>query len=429
MVNTRNDIIKKTIKKVLKNYKNKINVHSDSDSSNNDSDFETESDTDIDSDSDLELNNVQTKQKIAKPKIKLTMCYNKLCDHKKHTNVELWNSNNPIKLTSIESLNDLIILGECQHCKMRPTFNGINLNKLCKLKDALTELKNMIGLKDIKEQILNNIITFFSKNEISTSNMLHSIITGGAGCGKTTFIEILSKIYKDIGILKKGHIVRANRTNLIGKYLGETALKTKECIMKSYGGILLIDEVYQLGSNDNNDSFAKECVDTLNQQLSEIITDENDIINEFTGEIIKKEDRFFICFIAGYKNAIDNNFFSQNEGLRRRFPFRYDIEPYTSNELTQILFNKIKTNLSITSDFPLSELNLLVERNKKYFVNQGGDMQTLYLKIIIQHTKRVFLLPEDDKKILKIIDVKNATDEMVKYIKSNTYEPPFGLYT
>ena len=142
-------------------------------------------------------------------------------------------------------------------------------------------------------------------------DMMHAVITGSPGCGKTTFIEILAKIYVKMGILKKGHIVKVRRDQLIGKYLGHTAVQTQERITEATGGILLIDEAYSLGNPEGRDSFAKECIDTLNQALSE-----------------KKKD--FICIIAGYKDALDSSFFAYNEGLRRRFPFRYDIAKYST---------------------------------------------------------------------------------------------------
>jgi SpoVK/Ycf46/Vps4 family AAA+-type ATPase len=370
------------------------------------------------------------KSKLCKPiKVKLTMCYNKSCDHKQYKNAEKWETEHPMDIKQVDTLKDLIRLADMHHCKMRKSFNGVDLSALVKVKDSLIELDNMIGLANIKNQIVGNIKTFLLQKETSNNHMLHSVITGNAGCGKTTFIEILAKIYKDIGILKKGHVVKANRANLIGKYCGHTAIKTKEKIEEAWGGILLIDEAYQLGNGQDADCFAKECVDTLNQHLSETISDEEEVTDIYTGETVTKEDRFFICFIAGYKDALEKDFFSQNQGLMRRFPFRYDIEEYNADELAQIFLKKIRDGNLLEVKFEQKDLKEIIAKNSKYMKNQGGDMQTLYLKTVIAQIDRTFLLSIEDKKILLLEDVKKAVDLMVMHAKKTIWEPPFGLYT
>jgi hypothetical protein len=102
----------------------------------------------------------------------------------------------------------------------------------------------------------------------------------------------------------------AKRSDLIAKYLGQTAAKTQEVIDDAVGGVLFIDEAYSLGNADGGDSYAKECIDTINQNLTE-----------------KKNQ--LLVIIAGYENALEECFFAYNEGLNRRFPFRYTIDAYT----------------------------------------------------------------------------------------------------
>src|SRR4029078_8344221 len=125
-----------------------------------------------------------------------------------------------------------------------------------------------------------------------------------------------SKVYKEMGVLSKGHFTLVTRSDLIAKYLGQTAIKTQEVINNCEGGVMFIDEAYALGHSEGRDSFSKECLDTLNQNLS--------------------EKRDFLCIIAGYKDALEKCFFSMNDGLARRFNFRYDIESYTPEELMEI---------------------------------------------------------------------------------------------
>ena len=256
----------------------------------------------------------------------------------------------------------------------------------------------MIGLQNIKEEVVNLIIYLLiikNSNKGLNAEMFHTVITGMPGCGKTTFIEILAKIYTRIGILKYGHIVKVKRSDLIGKYLGHTAVQTQKKIDEAKDGILLIDEAYSLGNPEGRDSFSKECLDTLNQALSE-----------------NKDS--FICIIAGYKNALENSFFSYNEGLRRRFPFRFDIEKYNYKELSEILMKKIIEYDYYEIKFTNDELIKLIKENNKFFINQGGDMETLFLNIKITHNKRVFLLPTKEKYYLYLNDIIQSIDKFIK---------------
>lgn len=346
------------------------------------------------------------------PRIKY-FCENKCCDHKKYN--EKWHEDNKVELSTITTINDLIKLSKYYHCRMRKSYNGICLETLLKITPYLVELDNMIGLLNIKEEIVNMIIYLLlikNSDKGLNSDMLHAVVTGSPGCGKTTFIEIIAKIYTKLGVLKKGHIVKAKRSDLIGKYLGHTAVQTQNKINEAKGGILLIDEAYSLGNPEGRDSFSKECIDTLNQALSE-------------------DKSEFICIIAGYKNSLDSSFFNYNEGLRRRFPFRFDISAYKAEELALIFMKKIKEYGLWDIQFTQENLNKEIKDNFKYFENQGGDMESLFLNLKIVNNKRVFLLPVEDKKKLIIGDIKECIDKFLKlkgdYFK-NKHETPFGLY-
>ena len=344
-------------------------------------------------------------------------CDNSTCDHIIHQ--ETWYDEHKITISSVNTLDDLIFLGNHYHCKMRMEYNGIDMKILHSLKEPLTELNNMIGLGKIKEEIVNTIIYFLltkNLNKEINSDMMHAVITGSPGCGKTTFIEILAKIYVSLGVLKKGHIVKTRRSELIGKYLGHTAVQTQKKIEEAHGGILLIDEAYALGNPEGRDSFAKECLDTLNQALSE-----------------QKAD--FICIIAGYKDALETSFFKYNEGLKRRFPFKYEIDKYSSDELSMILYKKLEEygHYGIHKDsifqieFIKKQLQNLIKDNYKYFVNQGGDMETLFLGAKIAQNKRVFLLEVGEKKKLLLSDIKTSITKFIELHKLKDDHDDFML--
>ena len=120
--------------------------------------------------------------------------------------------------------------------------------------------------------------------------------------------------------LENDNFITATRSDLVAKYLGQTADKTQKVIDSALGGVLFIDEAYSLGNQEQRDSFSKECIDTINENLTE-----------------KKTD--FICIIAGYKDEIESCFFSYNSGLERRFPVRFTIEEYKPEELYLIFIN------------------------------------------------------------------------------------------
>jgi hypothetical protein len=176
------------------------------------------------------------------------------------------------------------------------------------------------------------------------------------------------------------------------RYLGHTAAKTQAVIDKSLGGVLFIDEAYSLGNAEGRDSFSKECIDTINQNLTE-----------------KKNQ--LLVIIAGYQEALETCFFSYNEGLRRRFPFVYTIDKYTPKEMSCIL-QKMITDLG--NDWSINiEQNILdnfFDKNLALFPNSAGDIETLIFSIKIEHARRVFCCEpgSDQRKKISNVDLENA---------------------
>lgn len=360
-------------------------------------------------------------------------CNNPYCDHKEFTSEEKSNNRhkNQERPKEIKTIDDLIELGKKYHCKKNTSYYGVNLRILCNLVEPLTKLKNMIGMKNVKENMVNQIVFFlqgFNQKENCnecmdciyglpcTSNqnqdMLHTIITGPPGVGKTEVGKILAQVYKAMGVLSKGHMHIATRSDLIGKYLGHTAAKTQEFINKCKGGVMFIDEAYSLGNPEGRDSFSKECLDTLNQNMS--------------------EHRDFLVIIAGYAEALDKSFFQYNEGLKRRFTFRYDIKGYTPEELMEIFLYKIKKdNWSTEVDLgdrdsvevikQKEEKRIKIKnffaKNKRYFPFYGGDVESFILNCKTVHSKRVMFLSKNEKKILTVSDIEKGLEVFVSHRK------------
>lgn len=134
--------------------------------------------------------------------------------------------------------------------------------------DGFNDLEKLIGLKAVKRTIAE--ITAFTLIQIKRSEIalktnpgtLHMVFRGNPGTGKTSVARILAGIFKDIGVLSKGHLLEAERADLVGEYIGHTALKTQEMLKKAQGGILFIDEAYTLAQGGEKD-FGKEAIATI----------------------------------------------------------------------------------------------------------------------------------------------------------------------
>jgi SpoVK/Ycf46/Vps4 family AAA+-type ATPase len=329
----------------------------------------------------------------------------------------------PIRETiniSVEINNISDILKLIDTYKYDPSIKyNIDMKALHNIKEPLEELNNMIGMKDLKNNIVDQILYFIQqlhKNKDSSGEFLHTVIYGPPGTGKTDVAKIMGKIYSKIGILSKGTFKKVTRSDLVAGYLGQTALKTKDVIKESLGGVLFIDEAYALGNPDKKDSFAKECIDTLCEALSD-----------------NKENLMVI--IAGYEKELKESFFSFNQGLDSRFTWRFKTDEYTAEDLYQIFIKMVKyIGWEIDAE---SKINVeWFKKNKDYFQFFGRDIETLLAKTKIAHSRRVFCLPETNKKkitlkdldrglevFLKNEDVKNRRDEreLKRYMYNTLY--------
>ena len=148
-------------------------------------------------------------------------------------------------------------------------------------------------------------------------NTLHLAFTGNPGTGKTTVARIVGRIYKQIGLLSKGHFLEVSRTDLIAGYQGQTALKVKDVITKAKGGVLFIDEAYSITENDHADSYGRECLTELTKALEDYRDD-------------------LVVIVAGYTSPMEK-FFESNPGLKSRFNTFIQFDDYNSKELMDIL--------------------------------------------------------------------------------------------
>jgi type VII secretion ATPase EccA len=197
--------------------------------------------------------------------------------------------------------------------------------------DPYKELDDLIGLGSVKEEVrsLSNFVKLQKQREakgLKTAKVsYHLVFYGSPGTGKTTVARIVGRIYKDLGVLKKGHTVETDRGGLVAKFMGQTALKTDTVIQQALDGVLFIDEAYSLVPEDGNGSdYGQEAISTLLKRMEDY------------------RDRL-VVIIAGYKNEMQR-FIDSNPGLQSRFNRYIDFPDYTGGELAEIFKMYMKKN-------------------------------------------------------------------------------------
>lgn len=189
------------------------------------------------------------------------------------------------------------------------------------LVQVFDELENMIGLAEAKK-LMYEIYALLRVNQERAKHQLkieqqvyHMVFKGNPGTGKTTVARIVGRIFKEMGILSKGHLIEVERADLVGEFIGHTAQKTRDLIKRAMGGVLFIDEAYSLARGGEKD-FGKEAIDCLTKAMED-----------------SKND--FICILAGYTDEMDA-FLQLNPGLPSRFPIQIMFDDYSIEELMSI---------------------------------------------------------------------------------------------
>ena len=221
-------------------------------------------------------------------------------------------------------------------------------------------LVSLIGRDDIKHQILQQMFLLSKTASFFIDSFLNIVITGGTGTGKTKLAYVLSHVYCNIGILLTNHVTITSPMDFVSKYVGDTGTKTTGVLMHAIEGVLFIDEVYAIADSKERKSHGDEA-------LAEMVN----FLDKYMG--------LSIVIGAGYKKEIDALFFGNNEGLSRRFPYRYNLGAYSASDLTNILIHFIQqksiTSLVIDERFLYTMIFQLHRFN--CFSNAAGDMLTL----------------------------------------------------
>ena len=276
---------------------------------------------------------------------------------------------------------------------MNENSNVPNMTEECnELKLIDEHFSAFIGLTDFKN-IMKEIYATKLMNEKREKmglsihkQVLHMIFKGNPGTGKTTVARELGTLLYKLNILSKGHFIEAERADLVGEYIGQTAQKTRSIVQKALGGVLFIDEAYSLARGGHKD-FGREAIDTLVKQME-------DYANEF------------MLILAGYPNEMDY-FLMMNPGLKSRFPFHIPFPDYDLDQLIKIAIKIAEEREYVLCERAIwklkSHLRELTLRKNDHFANAR------YVRNVVEGAIRmqaIRLLHKDHCTLQELMEIK-----------------------
>lgn len=261
--------------------------------------------------------------------------------------------------------------------------------------ELLKELNSLIGLDNIKNEVrelmsLAKIDEMRKEKGLPTTDIsLHMVFKGNPGTGKTMVARLISKMFKSLNVLSKGHLIETDRSGLVAGYVGQTAKKTAEMVEKAKGGVLFIDEAYTLSYKSEND-YGREAIDTLLKLMEDLRRD-------------------LVVIVAGYDELMDG-FISSNPGLKSRFNRFFHFEDYSDDELINIFGLHLKKAGFLKGE-GLDEA--LAERlkniDKASFGNARG-IRNLLEKALVRQAVRLSNEKELDEKSLITLEKEDILE-------------------
>lgn len=237
----------------------------------------------------------------------------------------------------------------------------IKRNLLLAVNNKKLGMKSLIGREKIMDKLAGLLYAFSNNYKIFTRVFMNFSIFGSAGVGKTALAKVLAYVFKNSFLLVRGKIIMATRQELVGQFVGQTAVKTRAALFDSLENILFIDEAYSLTPCPG----AETAKDFGSEAIAELIN------------FMDKTMGLMVIMVAGYEYQMKVCFFPFNEGLDRRFPNKITLDRYTNEQLTEILImNLIENDVEVTKDTRDFLYSLIVQFNEISPIilkNQAGD--------------------------------------------------------
>lgn len=274
-------------------------------------------------------------------------------------------------------------------------------NMVAPLAENLGEINGMVGLKSVKDTItaLSMKAAFDAKRRKEgkgncDKGAYHMIFSGNPGTGKTTVAKKLGKILHSLGILSKGDVVMAERSTIVGRFIGQTEENMQQLLQQARGNVLFIDEAYTLcDTTDDRKDYGYRAIECLLTVLAEQSPD-------------------MVVILAGYENEMERMLMA-NQGLKGRFPYHLKFDDYDADELMEIGMRYLNAyDLDITSDAK-AKLKDIIElqtaRHEKEFSNARWMEQLIDNSIIPTLSERIFMQEDTtNESTITIADIEKV---------------------
>lgn len=273
---------------------------------------------------------------------------------------------------------------------------GKNSDEQLDLESIMKELDSLVGLEGVKQNIRALAASVRRDQKLAKARGTapkiiaeHYLFLGNPGTGKTTVARLMGKMLYALGVIQKPDVREVGREDLVSPYVGDTAPKTKDVVMKAMGGILFIDEAYSL-INGDHDQYGNECVNTL-------------------VPLLENNRGKFVCIAAGYTREM-KAFLDANSGMRSRFTRKIEFEDYNADELYEIFLRNCKSKNLILGEGAADAVRARLKDmydNRPWDFGNAREVRTYLENVEARLSQRTMYLDDPTEEELTTIKVED----------------------